>query len=173
MEGDDNYQAAGGGRKKGYGEDAANYKFGGPKEGITRAERGCTDCPFLVIFLAFIGSMVYVTIIANKEGDLKKLIAPLDGDNSFCGVTDATLEYPNLFITDFTKSSVTDIFDSAVCVKECPKLATDAIECVPTSKQAECVAKEAYPSKRVVNICFPTETPDSIKQGFKQMKQVF
>jgi hypothetical protein len=27
-----------------------------------------------------------------------------------------------------------------------------------------------YPSKKVVNICFPTKTPESIKKGFQMMK---
>ena len=61
-----------------------------------------------------------------------------------------------------------------MCVKECPKVAGDAIDCFPTSKVAECkVTGDPYNSKQVVNICFPTEAPDSIKAGFKQMKAVF
>ena len=145
MEGDDNYQAAGGGRKKGYEDDAAGYKFGGT--GITRAERGCTDCPFLVVFLAFVGSMGYITMLGFQEGDIAKLIAPLDGDNNFCGVSEGTEGYDNLYITDFTQSSVTAIFDSGVCVKECPKTAEDAFECITTAGAPECKAVEAYPSK--------------------------
>lgn len=145
MEGDDNYQAAEGGRKKGYGDDAANYKFEG--EGIERANRGCTDCPCLLVFLAFIGSMGYITMLGFNEGDVAKLIAPLDGDNNFCGVSPDVVGYGNLYITDFTLESVTEIFDSGVCVKECPKTAEEAFECITTSKVTECKAVEAYPSK--------------------------
>ena len=61
MEGDDNYQPAQGGRKKGYDDEVSGFKFKGT--GIERAERGCTDCPFLLIFLAFIGSMGYITML--------------------------------------------------------------------------------------------------------------
>ena len=61
-----------------------------------------------------------------------------------------------------------------MCVKECPKLADDAIDCLTTSKVAECkVNGDHYNSKQVVNICFPTEAPESIKAGFKKMKAVF
>jgi hypothetical protein len=160
MEGDDNYQAQGG-RKKGYEDDVAGFSFKG--EGIVRAERGCTDVPFLILFLCFVGSMGYVTFIGFKEGDLPKLLAPLDGENHFCGVDEGFEEYPFLFIADFTQTTVNGIFDSGVCVKECPKLATDAVECKATATIADCVPKEAYPSKKVVNLCMPTEIPDKIK----------
>lgn len=168
---DDNYQAAsGGGRKKGYDEEVSGYSFKGT--GIERAERGCTDCPFLLLFLALIGSMSYITFLGFQEGDVAKLIAPLDGDNNFCGISEGLEEFPILYITDFTQSSVKAIFDSGVCVKECPVLAADPIDCYKTSSVDKCEAVEPYNSKKVVNICFPKKAPESIKAGFAQMKQV-
>lgn len=169
---DDNYQAQGGGRKKGYTDEANKFNFPN-KEGIVRAERGCTDVPFLLVFLCFIGSMGYVTYVGFKEGDLPKLLAPLDGDNKFCGIEPGYEEFKNLYITDFSVTSVNAIFDSAVCVKACPVALEDAIDCKPTETVKECKPKEAYKSKTVVNVCMPTEVPDSIKEGLKVMKSVF
>jgi hypothetical protein len=109
---DDNYQASGG-RKKGYDDDVNNFTVKGSstiQEGIVRAERGCTDVPFLIIFLVFIGSMGYVTFVGFHEGNLPKLLAPLDGDHKFCGISEGYQDYKNLYITDFTQLSVNAIF---------------------------------------------------------------
>jgi hypothetical protein len=168
MEGDDNYQAQAGGRKKGYDDDVNGFSFKG--DGIVRAERGCTDVPCLLVFIAFVISMGYVTFIGFTEGNIKKLIAPLDGDHKFCGIREGYEEYENLYIADFTQTTVNGIFGSAVCVKECPKLATDAVDCKPTATIADCKPVEPYPSKKLVNICIPTEIPDNIKEGLKMMK---
>jgi hypothetical protein len=167
-EGDDNYQAQAGGRKKGYEDDVAGFSFKG--DGIVRAERGCTDLPCLFVFLAFIVSMGYVTLTGFREGDIQRLIAPIDGEFKFCGIEEGYEEYKNLYIADFTQTTVDGIFGSAVCVKVCPTKASDEVECKPTSTVPDCKPTEAYASKTVVNICFPTEVPDTIKEGLKMMK---
>ena len=110
--------------------------------------------------------MGYVTFVGFKEGDIQKLIAPLDGEFHFCGIDKGYEEYKNLFIADFSQHNVDDLFASAVCVKECPHLETDKIDCKPTKVTPDCKPEEAYPSKKVVNICIPTEVPDSMKEGF-------
>jgi hypothetical protein len=48
-------------------------------------ERGCTDKLFLIIFLAFLGSMIFLTKMGLDKGNIQKLLAPLDGDLNFCG----------------------------------------------------------------------------------------
>lgn len=55
----------------------------------------------LVIFFAFLGAMGYCTMYGYKHGNVKKLLAPLDGDNKFCGVDSGYEDYPKLYITDF------------------------------------------------------------------------
>jgi hypothetical protein len=52
-------------------------------------------------------------------------------------------------------------------------LATDVVVCKPTHTVVDCVPEEAYPSKKMVNICIPTEVPDTIKAGLQMMKEVF
>ena len=167
-EGDDNYQAQAGPRKKGYDDDVAGFSFKGT--GIVRAERGCTDIPCLFVFLAFIASMGYVTFVGFHEGDINRLIAPIDGEFKFCGIEKGYDEYKNLYIADFTQKTVVGLFDSAVCVKKCPNKITDEVECKPTASVPDCKPEEAYASKTIVNICFPTEVPDSIKEGLQMMK---
>jgi hypothetical protein len=168
MEGDDDYQAQDAGRKKGYDDDVAGFSFQGT--GIVREERGCTDLPCLFVFICFLGSMGYLTFLGFTEGNVTKLIAPLDGESKFCGITPGYEEYPNLYIADFTTTSVNKLFASGVCVKECPKLATDKVDCKPTADNADCEPVEPYPSKKMVNLCIPTEVPESIKEGLKMMK---
>jgi hypothetical protein len=76
--------------------------------------------------------MIFLTYVGYQKGDVKKLLAPLDGDLKFCGVKvedlseDGTGEaydytdYPYLMITDFSTSNAINIFSSGVCVEVCP-----------------------------------------------------
>jgi hypothetical protein len=121
--------------------------------------------PCLLVFLAFVASMGYVTFVGFHEGDIKKLIAPLDGEFKFCGISPGYEEYGNLYIADFTQKSVSGLLESGVCVKECPKLATDPVDCKATASVPDCKPEEAYPSRTMINVCMPTEVPDSIKEG--------
>jgi hypothetical protein len=50
-------------------------------------------------------------------------MAPLDGDNNFCGFTTGKndlAEFPKLYITDLKLAKPTVIFKRGVCVKACP-----------------------------------------------------
>jgi len=40
---------------------------------------------FLVLFIAFVCAMGYLTSYGLKHGKVEKLMAPLDGDDHFCG----------------------------------------------------------------------------------------
>jgi len=53
-------------------------------EGI-RTDRGIKDIFCLLLFIAFIVAMVFCTLEGNKKGQLEKLMAPLDGDDMYCG----------------------------------------------------------------------------------------
>lgn len=159
-----------------YGDDVGGFSVkgnSGIEEGIVR-DRKLTDCLFLLLFIAFIGSMGYLTLYAHKHGNVKKLMAPLDGDNKFCGVTPGYEKYDHLYITDFSSHSVNDIFESGICVKHCPKN-NDTLDCKTTSHVAAC-PKAHYSTRDVVNYCFPASTselPDSFKEGWKLAFQTF
>ena len=65
-----------------YADDIANFKACNP--GMNR-DRGCTDILFLIVWFAFLGSLGYLTNLGFTEGSVAKLVAPLDGELSFCG----------------------------------------------------------------------------------------
>ena len=114
--------------KNKYGDDADKYSSKDDMPDGFVEKRGCTDPFCLLIFLAFIGSIGYLTFYANINGDPLKLIAPIDGDNRLCGWSvdgktkddDSTMS--KLFITDLSDGlDLKAIFKSAVCVDKCPK----------------------------------------------------
>lgn len=90
--------------------------------------------------------MGFMTVYGFMNGDVTKLLAPIDGHSQFCGVnngvakdgpTDLT-NYPYLYIGDLLSGSakamggdLSGAFSSAVCVKECPKDVSGsiAVEC--------------------------------------------
>ena len=135
-------------------------------EGLVK-KRGCTDPLCLLIFLAFIGSIGYLTWYANANGDPLKLIAPIDGDNRLCGWSvdgktrdeDATLN--KLFISDLNPTgglTLKTIFKTAVCVDKCPKatgLGRGLFKCRPTAAVPDCNAITSYATTEVVTYCFP------------------
>jgi len=63
-----------------YGDDVNNYSFN--KDKLMNKNRGCTDIICLVIFLAFLGSLGYLTFYAYGKGDLNRILAPVYYDNA-------------------------------------------------------------------------------------------
>lgn len=59
-------------------------KNSGIDGGIVK-DRKMTDFLFLVLFIAFVCAMGYLTAYGLKHGKVEKLMAPLDGDDHFCG----------------------------------------------------------------------------------------
>jgi len=156
-----------------YGDDCAGFSVrnSGIENGLV-TDRKCTDMLMLILFVAFLGAMGYVTAYANKHGDLDKLMAPLDGDDNFCGISAGFEDYGHLYITDLSIASVNGIFDTAVCVKECPQTNT-TISCKTTSNVASC-GQGAYDTKQVLGYCFPrSNLPDSMKAGWKMALDAF
>jgi hypothetical protein len=69
--------------------------------------------------------MIFITVYGFAHGNIKKLLAPIDGNNNFCGVGDYK-EYPNLYIGNLLDAvaegalTPSAAFKTAVCVKTCP-----------------------------------------------------
>ena len=83
-----------------YEDEVLNFSISnssGIKDGIVM-DRGCSDCLCTIIFLAFIGLMCYVTFYGISNGNIRKLMAPLDRNDNFCGI-DTYRDYPNLYVT--------------------------------------------------------------------------
>lgn len=121
-------------------------------------ERGCVDCWCLLVLVAFIGTMVYLTGYAYSEGNVSKLTAPLDADNNFCGIG-AYTEYPYLYLTDVNDVNIMQIFSSGICVKECPTSYEEGIDCMVNDKVTSCEVSEElfYVSEAYVEFCLPAD----------------
>lgn len=122
-----------------------------------KEDRGCTDALFLAIWLLFLASMVALTVYSRGAGDLDRLIASVDGDNKMCGQAPGREDFKYLYITDYSLSAATNIFDGGVCVKKCPAASADAVEFYPTTKVAagSLAGKDGYQSQTVLTYCIP------------------
>lgn len=72
-----------------------------------------------------------------------------------CGQETGKEAYKYLYITDFSVSKITDIFQSGVCVKECPQETTDALEWAPTASVKSGATLHVYQSHPVLTYCIP------------------
>jgi hypothetical protein len=162
-EGDDNFQkqsqSAEDATKDKYAEDTKNFsaKDLGLGNGVVK-ERGIADFLCLLIFIAFLSAMGFCTYWGNKHGQLEKLMAPLDGDDNFCGFTTGTLdlaEFPKLFITDLTFGTPKEIFKKGVCVKTCPQKG-DKLAFHQTSVVKDMEKNAGYNTKQILGYCFPS-----------------
>lgn len=156
-----------GGEKKGkYDDDTANFSVAEElKEsgGFCKYEqRGCTDIPFLIVFWIGMGAMLFLGVDGLMKGNPAKLLAPLDGDDMFCGVSPGYEEYGQLFIP-LKGANLLKLFESAVCVKECPKKDVASV-CKVKANQTECPTP-AYESADTygVGFCLPLS-----KEGLPQ-----
>ena len=43
--------------------------------------RQCSDVPFCIVFMLFLGSIGYFAFLGNRDGQLNKLMAPSNGDS--------------------------------------------------------------------------------------------
>jgi hypothetical protein len=129
--------------------------------------------------------MGYLTGYGLNHGQMDKLMAPLDGDNKFCGIErrpnttqDGYEDYGHLYLTSLEGLSASAIFDKGICVKKCPMNDTTPIECKTTSKVSKCndPSLQRYNTKQVIGYCFPASTkalPSSMRLGWAQAKASF
>ena len=90
-----------------YEDEVQNYSVESssriPKEGIYK-DRGCTDLFCLIVFLAFMGTMMGLTIHGFIEGNPEKFVAPFDHAGKFCGHDVGFENYPYLYLPNLDKS---------------------------------------------------------------------
>lgn len=91
-------------------------------------DRSCTDIICCLIFVAFIGGIIYVTSVAFSKGEPVRLLAPYASDSNFrrliidsqCGYDsrkgESYLFIPNLM----TPAKYDDLFSDTRCVSKCP-----------------------------------------------------
>lgn len=181
MDGDDDFKAV---KKTAneqtadkYGEDANGFTLkdnDDMKDGFNR-NRKLTDLLLLAVYIAFIFAMGFCTSFGYKNGNVKKLTAPLDGADNFCGIGNFS-DYPQLYITKLDTIKLTDIFNSGVCVKKCPVTKGDLLEAKANTITTDVSAlKAAYATKNVVSYCFPASTKNlgDLKAGWNTAKKAF
>lgn len=79
---------------------------------MNRKERKCTDILCLIVFIAYLGAMGFMTVYGFIKGDVDKLLAPLDGAGNFCGVTKGYKNYPYLYIANLMPTSTVNEVNS-------------------------------------------------------------
>jgi len=129
-------------------------------------KRGCTDMVCVVVFLAFIATMMGTAFYGIAQGDPKAFIKPYDHTNMICGVNDTVKDYGKLYFTKLApdyfdglapKKIVRSIvYSESVCVKECPKEVGQPILCPPGKTYDEkCKDEKSVATTSVMDICWP------------------
>ncbi|KAH8346795.1 hypothetical protein KR084_011960, partial [Drosophila pseudotakahashii] len=93
--------------------------FSGPRQ----RNRSCTDVPCLLLFVLFLGGWGFIAQFAVKEGDLHKLVAPIDSSNKVCGEDPGVENKTNVFFFDMIKclNPLLGCKTPKVCLESCPK----------------------------------------------------
>ena len=127
--------------------------------------RGCTDILCCLLFIAFIGGCVAVTILGFSQGNPGALIYIYDEEGNPCGKSgDKAENYPYLYLYDAIeqlKKKDTAFLNRGICVKQCPiNYDTTTLECYPIQNNKECAVKKeniylSYPW--VDKLCVPSK----------------
>ncbi len=78
-----------------------------------RLEKKCTDLFCCLIFVLFVGGMVFATFLHFPHSKINLMTTPRDSQGNICGHSDATKDYPYLYMVKFAAPY------RSVCVKEC------------------------------------------------------
>ena len=127
-----------------------------------------TDVIFLLLFTVALIAMCIVTTKGYTNGNVLKLLAPIDQNSLICGhnttsnstgTTQSEAEgFKYLYITDLVTGNP---FNSGWCVKECPATKTAKIQFYPLpGKAAPTIAGGQYATKDFFGYCFPTKVSD-------------
>jgi hypothetical protein len=96
--------------------------------------RTCTDWPCLIIFLGYLGFMVYIMVYAYQNGDMNKLTNGVDFQGNVCG-SDKTAEFPYLYWCGQSNSFVgfpaSLNLELPICVKKCPDEDSETMNMCP------------------------------------------
>lgn len=126
--------------------------------------RGCTDILCCLIFVAFLGGVIAVTILGFSQGQPQEIMYIYDEESNACGKTGTVTEqFPFLYlytaISDL-KSASTSFVNHGICVKQCPSnYEMTTLDCHPTTNNQDCkVAKQnIYLSTPLLQkLCIPS-----------------
>ena len=183
MEGDDNFnkvkKTSAEQTKDKYGGEADGFSIKdqpGMEKGLNR-DRKLTDILMLILFIAFIVAMGFCTSIGFKNGNVNRLMAPLDSSDNFCGETTGFESYKYLYLQDLSQASAIAIFNSGLCVKKCPTAKDEVMEGKANNETTDVSSLKAkYATMNVVGYCFPASgkaLPAEFKDGWAAAKKSF
>ncbi|XP_011563044.3 choline transporter-like 2 isoform X2 [Plutella xylostella] len=94
--------------------------FNGPTH-----NRSCTDVLWLIIFILFLGGWGFVGYYSFTNGDVERLLAPIDSKGRRCGLDADVMNKKYLVFFDITKclspeAPITGCPTPQVCVSQCP-----------------------------------------------------
>jgi hypothetical protein len=121
--------------------------------------------------------MIYAGHYGYTNGDVYKLIAPIDADNNFCGFGKMK-GYPNMMFNNFQLTEALSILKSGVCIKDCPQskdvVFKEGENCKSNSKE-QCPTR-SYNTIDFVGYCFPQNSNGLTEEEWvkvRVIKQMF
>jgi hypothetical protein len=84
----------------------------------------------MLIFVAFLGGMSYMTILGYTDGDASYMLAPIDSNGQVCGYG-VVADYPYLYVPDLAAAvePISGYFNYGVCANSCPEGPDSTISC--------------------------------------------
>ncbi|CEO98960.1 Choline transporter-like protein [Plasmodiophora brassicae] len=117
-----------------------------------KKKRGCTDVPFLLLFIAFWAVVVIMLQSASSMGaDPKRLIRGVDWNGNICGVSPGYTDTPLAAWPMIPVSP--DLEKVKVCVADCSQTQTDAVFRGPVYQKLH-----GYSSQKFLYYCMPELT---------------
>eukprot|EP00916_Digyalum_oweni_P016386 GHVL01026873.1.p1 GENE.GHVL01026873.1~~GHVL01026873.1.p1 ORF type:complete len:269 (+),score=23.97 GHVL01026873.1:153-959(+) len=106
----------------------------------TTEDRRCTDIPCCLIFLAFIGVLLYVLAIGASEGNPGRLYRGINYNGKVCGVDFGVIDKPYLFWPTSPDPPFEVDLDTPVCISSCP-----------TQEDVDAGMTVNYPSRKTIS----------------------
>ena len=146
--------------------------------GVVR-DRPMTDIFCFLMFISYLFVMLYVSFYGMTNGNIRKLMAPLDRNHKFCGF-DEYRDYPNLYVAhgNFTSKSIEEMFNTAICVWSCPVSLSESLDCAPADKMycnSNEVLQQRYETHDFIGYCIPDMRTMELERPevYKQYNQAF
>jgi len=142
--------------------------------------------------------MIFCVFIGYSQGDVDKVIAPINGKQQFCGVKHwenkkarLPLEergdpeydnsgYPYLFFPGLnpegSRLDLATVIQDSMCVKECPGIEAKQVGCDETNSGSNCpggIVADSYPTRTIVRFCLPRTIGTEIKAVYQDMMKSF
>jgi len=99
----------------------------------------------------------------------------LDYDGKFCGYSKGYTQFRYIYFADIETADVSDLFDSATCVSECPGAAAQTVDCHTTEYTKSCSAFPIYATYTFLRVCLPdlSKLDPQVKANYAKIYDTF